>query len=58
MGCAYSLWIEDTSTRAPEASFFRESYFFNREMTTNSMFHGKGHKKSPEDFGALKHFFS
>ena len=53
MGDASSLLIEDTLIRGAEASFFRESYFFTREMTTNLMFHGKLHKKSPEYLGAL-----
>lgn len=53
MGDASSLLIEDTLIRGAEASFFRESYFFAREMTINLMFHGKSHKKSPEYLGAL-----
>jgi hypothetical protein len=56
MGDASSLLIEDTLSRSAEASFFRESYFFTREMTTNLMFHGKLYKKSPEHFGAWGYF--
>ena len=58
MGDVSSLLIEDTLSRGAEASFFRESYFFAREMTTNLMFHGKLHKKSPEILGALGCFLT